>query len=72
MTMRLSNSPVLLANPLRARDLTRKDYITAGDDSETLGILKRFERFISPNLTGTTVPPEDLLDAFIQRNSWLR
>ena len=73
MAMHLSNPPILLANPLRMRDRARKeDYRTARDDSETLGIMKRFERFISPNLPGTTVPPDDLLDAFIQRNSWLR
>lgn len=72
MAPHLSNPPVLLANPARARELTRKDFITARSTSETSGTLKRFERFISPYLAANTFPPEDLLDSLIQRDSWLR
>lgn len=72
MSMHLSNPPALVANPSRARDLARKNVLPTRDISGNSGTLKRFERFISPYLPVNTLPPEDLLDSLIQRNSWLR
>lgn len=68
----LSNPPALNANPVRARDLNRMDFLTAQSAPQNSGIVKRFERFISPHLAVNSFPPEDLLDSLIQRNSWLR
>lgn len=72
MVTHLSTPPVVHAGHARPRDGVRKDFKTTRGVSENSGPLKRFERFISPYLSGSAPPPEDFLDSLIQRNSWLR
>ncbi|MEY4684043.1 MAG: hypothetical protein RLZ25_502 [Pseudomonadota bacterium] len=72
MVSHLSNPPILHAAHARSREGACKDFKTTRNASENSGTLKRFERFISPHLSISALPPEDFLDSLIQRNSWLR
>lgn len=72
MVSHQSNPTALLLGHAHPREGVRKDFITTKNSSENSGKLKRFERFISPHLSVSALPPEDFLDSLIQRNSWLR